>query len=351
MDAPPPSAADPVILDPAAVARFAHDLATAIGAVPAGPIALAVSGGPDSMAMLALAHAAHPGRVIAATVDHRLRPDAADEAAIVARWCLDAGIPHATLAPDRPPQGASIQAQARQLRYQLLGRWALGKDAAALLTAHHADDQAETFLMRAVRGSGPAGLAGIRQCWTWHPERWDGTGAGKARGLPVVRPLLGWRRATLRALAEAAALPFVDDPSNIDPRHDRTGVRALLAGSPALDVEGLARAAQHCAETDAAIAETVTWIERERLCLAPPDERVLDMAGLPRELRRRLVRRAIHHVRHHAPAAEGSWSDSANVEPLLDALEAGSGATQAGVSASARGDRWHFRPAPPRRSA
>jgi tRNA(Ile)-lysidine synthase len=338
-----------VTLDPAAVTRFARDLAGAIG-MPEGPVALAVSGGADSMAMLALAHAARPGRILAATVDHRLRADAADEAAMVARWCATAGIPHATLLPDRRPEGASIQAQARQLRYDLLGHWALGEGAAALLTAHHADDQAETFLMRAVRGSGPAGLAGIRDRWTWHAPRWRGEGSAEGPGLPVVRPLLGWRHATLRALAEGAGLPFVDDPANADPRHDRTGFRVLLGGAPLLDVEGLARAARHCAETDSALMETVAWLERTRGLSATPGECAIDMADLPRELRRRLVRRAIARIRQLAPAVEGSWSDAANVEPLLDALEAGSGATQAGVAASARGDRWHFRLAPPRRS-
>ncbi|MFV0623912.1 tRNA lysidine(34) synthetase TilS [Sphingomonas sp. ac-8] len=345
--APPPSAADPVTLDPAAVARFAHDLAAAIGAPRAGRIALAVSGGPDSMAMLALAQAALPGRILAATVDHRLRADAADEAAMVARWCADADIPHATLSPARPPHGASLQAQARQLRYDLLGEWALSHDAAALLTAHHADDQAETFLMRAVRGSGPAGLAGIRARWTWQPARWRGRADAEGPALIVARPLLGWRRATLRALA--AGVPFVDDPSNADPRHDRTGVRTLLAEAPLLDVPGLADAARHCAESDAALAEVVVWLERERLHAAEDDERRVDVRGLPRELRRRLARRAIAHVRD-AGRSEGSWSDATNIEPLLDALEAGGSATQAGVLASARGDDWRFRPAPPRRS-
>lgn len=342
-----------MILDPAAVARFARDLAAGIGpdtGDKTAPVALAVSGGPDSMAMLALAHAARPGRVIAATVDHRLRAGSADDAAMVARWCADAGIPHRTLVPAQPPRGASIQAQARQLRYHLLGEWALAAGAAALLTAHHADDQAETFLMRAVRGSGPAGLAGIRARWTWQPERWRHTGAAEGSGILVLRPLLGWRRATLRSLAEAAALPFVDDPANADPRHDRTGVRALVAQAPLLDVPGLAHAAQHCAEADAALAQMVGWAEGERLRDSGPGERCIDVAGLPRELRRRLARRAIGHVRSHAPHVEGSWSDAVNIEPLLDALEAGAGATQAGVRATARGDRWHFGPAPPRRS-
>jgi tRNA(Ile)-lysidine synthase len=336
--------------DTATVARFAHDLAAAIGAPPTGAIALAVSGGADSMAMLALAHAALPGRVYAATVDHRLRADAADEAAMVGRWCASVGIPHTILAPLQPPEGASIQAQARQARYDLLGAWALGTGATALLTAHHADDQAETFLMRAVRGSGPSGLAGIRTRWRLQPERWRGDAAAGPHGMLVVRPLLGWRRASLRAFATTAGLPFVEDPSNVDPRHDRTRFRALLAETPLLDVGGLARAAQHCAQMDAALAETIVLLEQDRVLAAPPEERCINVQGLPRELQRRMARRAIEHVRSMAQPAEGSWGAGTNIEPLLDALESGSGATHAGVAASAAGDRWRFRPAPPRRS-
>ncbi|WP_339501760.1 tRNA lysidine(34) synthetase TilS, partial [Pseudomonas canadensis] len=125
-------------------------------------IALAVSGGPDSMAMLALAAAAFPGQVHAATVDHRLRAAAAAEARMVAAWCANAGVPHTTLVVAEPIGPGSVQARARAVRYELLLPWAAEIGASCLATAHHADDQAETFLMRAALGSGVAGLAGIR---------------------------------------------------------------------------------------------------------------------------------------------------------------------------------------------
>jgi len=355
---PPASAADALNpLDPAWVERFRRDLQAALGKPFEATLALAVSGGPDSMAMLALAHASFPGRIAAATVDHRLRAASADEARMVADWCATAGIPHTTLQPQRRIFRSNIQADARHLRYDLLGQWAIETGAQALLTAHHCDDQAETFLMRARRGSGPGGLGGIRAQWRWERHRWH-KGYPKAgvaavadvAGVTVVRPLLDWRRDELRAIAEQAALPFVDDPSNADDRFDRVRMRQLLALNPWLDPVALARSARTCGESDAALAAMMDWIGRERTLASDVAERRIDMSGLPRELRRRLARDAIGYIRLIDGTTEGNWGDSTNIESLLDALDAGSSATQAGVMASAKGDIWTFRPAPPRRS-
>ncbi|WP_236694466.1 tRNA lysidine(34) synthetase TilS [Sphingomonas sp. Leaf343] len=336
MAVPPPSVGEARTIDAAQVDRFRTDVG-ALLADPPGidrPLALAVSGGPDSMAMLALATAGFPGRVIAATVDHRLRPDAADEAAMVAGWCADAEIPHRTLTLE-PLPGGNLHAEARAARYAILADWATGQGAQHLATAHHADDQAETFLMRANRGSGLAGLAGIR------PQR-------AYRNLTIVRPLLGWRRATLRAVAEAAALPFVDDPANDADRFDRTHLRRHLAGQNLLDPAALARSAGWCAEADADLRAMRDWLWSGRA--RSGDELAIDVADLPRALCRLLVRRAIEGVRTALAITHPTFSESTNVEALLDALQAGRSATQAGVMASPRGTTWYFREAPPRRS-
>nr|WP_299913821.1 tRNA lysidine(34) synthetase TilS [Sphingomonas bacterium] len=329
--------------DPALVARFRRAFGTVSGRAPGANerIALAVSGGPDSMAMLALAAAAFPGQVVAATVDHGLRPESADEAAMVAGYCAEIGVTHAILRITIPPEASdNLQSWARQERYALLRRWAVEAGAATLATAHHADDQAETFLMRAARGSGLSGLAAIRA----RQEIRVG-----AAVLAIVRPLLDWRGVALRAVAEAAAIPFVDDPSNADDRFDRTRFRALLRAAPWIDSGLVARAAAHLAEADAELRALIDLLWDER-ALVRGGAIELSIAGLPREARRRLARRSIAAVRADTASEAPDWSDATNIEPLLDSLEAGKSATQAGVMASAKGDIWHFREAPARRS-
>lgn len=326
-------------LDSALVRRFATSFVRIFERTPTAgaPLAVAVSGGPDSMALLALAASAWPGAVIAATVDHGLRASAAEECAMVAGVCAELGVRHATLA-GTIPAGASMQAQARALRYRLLIDWAAREGATALATAHQADDQAETFMMRATRGAGLSGLAGVRA-----------SRVIAETDLLLVRPLLDWRRAELRAIVRRAGLPFVDDPANDDPRHDRTRFRRLLNEHEWLDAPHIARAAGYLAEADAELRAIADWVWRERLRNGRGAGVKIDVSDLPRGLRRRLAQRAIGAVREAAAIDRPDWSPEANIEPLLDALERGKAATQAGVLVRPVGEMWHFRAAPARR--
>ncbi len=334
--------------DPGLVTRFRADVGSALGrAIERHErIALAVSGGPDSMAMLALAVAAFRGQVIAATVDHGLRREAAAEAAMVATYCAQMDVSHATLpvVEPRDPRD-NLHDWARGQRYALLKRWAVDASAHFLATAHHADDQAETFLMRAARGSGVAGLAGIRVRQQ----------LGGATPIDLIRPLLDWRVAELRAIAVASAIPFVDDPSNADDRFDRTAFRTLLRDTDVLDPRQIARSAAHAAEADAALRAMERWLWDSRKVTPtgvddPDFQSWLDMAGLPRELKRRLARSAIALVRTINSITSPDFSDASNIESLLDALDGGKSATQAGVLGVSKGTIWRFSAAPPRRS-
>lgn len=326
-------------LDPTQVARFAADVRRLLGAEEPGPerpLALAVSGGPDSMALLALAAGAFPGAAIAATVDHRLRQESAGEAAMVADWCDRAGVRQATLGLAKLPSG-NLHDRARTARYRALASWADGCGAIALATAHHADDQAETFLMRAMRGSGIAGLSGVRASTMLQAGR---------TGVKLIRPLLSYRRAELCSIAAAADMPTVDDPANADPRFLRSRLRGWLAEASWLPVEQFARSAAHLAELDDElnVLTDVWWTERQRPAALAAI--CLDVAGLPREVRRRLVRRGLAELQD--PFASEAAFDA--VEPLLDALDAGRAATQAEVLVRPSGDLWTFSRAPPRRS-
>jgi tRNA(Ile)-lysidine synthase len=169
--------------------------------------------------------------------------------------------------------------------------------------------------------------------------------------LALVRPLLGWRRTELRAIAEASGTTFVDDPSNTDDRFERVRVRHLLAAEPWLDAAGLARAAAHAAEAQAGLDAMTHWLweDRRRTPVGVDGQVWLDVTGLPRELRRRLARAAIRSVR----VANGLLPDfdlAANIEPLLETLDADRAATQAGVMVTPQDQLWRFAQAPPRRS-
>jgi len=305
-------------------ARFTQNLTRLIGDHNTARLGIAVSGGPDSLALLLLAHDAAPGRIAAATVDHGLRPAAADEAAMVAAVAADLGIPHATLRPDAPITG-SLQAGARRTRYNLLETWRIGAGLDWLLTAHHADDQAETMLMRLNRGAGVGGLAGIR--------------AVNGR---IVRPLLDWRRLELAAIVEAAGLVAIDDPSNRDARFDRARVRTALQHSGWIDPRAFAASAAHLADAHDALDWTVRRLAGERLT-GDGTSLSLDPADLPAELRRRLLAYTIDRL------DPGRNPPGPDIDRLLETLAAG-GKASIGALVATGGPVWRLAPAPPRRT-
>ncbi len=187
-------------------------------------LAVAVSGGPDSLALMVLADVwarAHGGSSLALTVDHRLRPEAALEAQQVAVWAAERGIAHRILTADAPPaETGGIQAAARALRYRLLTAACTEAGILHLLLGHHRDDQAETLLLRLQRGSGLSGLAGMAACQTLSSVR-------------LLRPLLEQPKAALIEFCAQHGLPPVMDPSNSAFTYDRVRWRALLAEADA----------------------------------------------------------------------------------------------------------------------
>jgi tRNA(Ile)-lysidine synthase len=215
---------------------------------------VAVSGGPDSTALLIMAAewARRHGktRIEAATVDHRLRPESADEAKAVAALCARLGVAHRILEWKGAKPASRLQERAREARYRLLVDHAKAIGADAILTAHHADDQAETVLFRLLRGSGVAGLRGMDLTTT-------------RDGMTIARPLIGLKKSALVAFAHARGAPFVDDPSNADPRFARTRLRALLTrlGEEGLDAEALDRLARRAGETEQALAHLTAEVE------------------------------------------------------------------------------------------
>lgn len=329
--------------DPALVGRFkaALDRLNPDG----GKIGLAVSGGPDSMAMLLLAHAAIPGQFEAATVNHGLRPEAADECALVAQVCAERGIPCAVL---KVSVGAgNVQAEAREARYEALGEWAMNRRLRALATAHHIDDQAETLIMRLNRGSGLPGLAGVRpRLLKVDPE----TG----RGFFLIRPLLECRRAELEAVVAQAGVVPVSDPTNADDGFDRVRIRKGLATADWLDPQGVAISAQLLFEAFDALTyvarnewdKGVTWEEGSWYRYFPYSHPLIEVEVLSRIFgefgkvvsRAELARLRERLVREKNASLAGVLATAAMVE-----VEDEAGRIEVVPC-------WTFRPEPPRRT-
>lgn len=322
---PPLNASDVI---GALAVRFAADLG-ALCDIANDRVLVAVSGGPDSIALLLLTQDAIGDRCLAATVDHGLRAESGDEAAWVADLCARRGIRHDILRdafPDRTGNTANVSARARALRYALLETHAAATGANRIATAHHADDQLETMIMRLNRGAGLSGLAGVRAA------------SGK-----VIRPLLGWRHAELVDLVAAHGIVPVDDPSNVSDLYDRARLRKALAQVDWLAVDRWAHSARALDDAEHAIEWSVDRIELDHLVRAP-GEANLD-PRVPFEIRRRLVERAVRHV---DPAAEIRGPALA---ATLTTLERGARTMLGNVVCTPEKDGiWRFTVAPPRRA-
>jgi tRNA(Ile)-lysidine synthase len=339
---------------------------------------LAVSGGPDSMALMWLAARwrnalARGPRLIAVTVDHGLRSEAAAEARDVKRLARSLDLPHRTMRWTGAKPKTGLPAAARSARYRLLAQAARADGATHILTAHTRDDQAETLLMRMLRGSGISGLAAMAR----ESER---------DGVRLARPFLNVSKSRLVATLKKAKVGFADDPTNRDLNFARPRIRAVM---PVLVAEGgdarnLARLASRLARANAAVEILVDGAERylalrdREASQAGFDARAFDakafaarafgakafdakaFAAMPEEIRLRLLLRAIDKFGHEGPAELGK------VETLLAALDragkAGEGRTRlkpglkprlkqtlAGALVSLTEGRIRVEPAPPRR--
>jgi len=313
-------------------------------------VILAVSGGPDSTALLFLAARWRAARkrgpkLIAVTVDHGLRPGSAREAAMVKRLAAGLKVEHRTVRWIGRKPDTGLQEAAREARYRLLVAAAGRAGARHILTAHTLDDQAETVLFRLARGSGLSGLAGIAR-------------SSALDGMTLIRPLLDIPKARLLSTLKAANIAFIEDPSNQDPRFARTRLRQL---APALAREGLdaarlAALARRLGRAEQAIARA-TEQALAHLCRkgsTEPREMVMDgreFAELPAEIALRVLGRAIGQIGREGPVELGK------LERLLAAVLR-SGATRsrvrrtlAGAMVTADADIIAVERAPPRRTA
>lgn len=318
-------------------------------------LVLAVSGGPDSVALMWLAARwrkalKHGPDLIVATVDHQLRAASSSEAREVKRLATTLGLPHRTLVWRDVKPHTGLPAAARAARYALLAKAARKAGAGAIVTAHTQDDQAETVIMRLSRGSGIAGLAGMAR----HSQR---------EGVVLMRPLLEIPKDRLIATLARAKIEFALDPTNRDPAFTRPRLRAMM---PALAAEGadarsLVRLAARLARAHAALELMADGAELYLRSLNGPQRGArsrieFDLAAFCRlsdEMRVRLLLRAIDRQGHEGPPELGK------VEALLGALGdalRGPGKAPprfrqslAGALIGISGDRLTIEPAPPRR--
>ncbi|EAQ36689.1 tRNA(Ile)-lysidine synthase [Nitrobacter sp. Nb-311A] len=316
-------------------------------------LVLAVSGGPDSMALMWLAARWRSAMtrgpdLIAVTVDHGLRRGSAREARDVKNLATSLGVTHRTLRWSGAKPESGLPAAARAARYRLLARTARANGASHILTAHTRDDQAETVLMRISRGSGIAGLSAMAR-------------ETMRDGFILARPFLNVPKSRLIATLKKAKIDYVEDPTNRDLNFTRPRLRALM---PALAEEGcdarnLARLASRLARANIALELLVDGAERYLAVqdgAERPGFRTEAFAALSEEIKVRLLLRMIDRVGCEGPAELGK------VEALLLALESAANhanagrrillrRTLAGAVVTLTSERISVEPAPPRRRA
>ncbi len=277
---------------------------------------LAVSGGADSVALMHMAHrwqaAVGPSapRLTVLSVDHRLRPGSGEEAQWVAEQARAIGLDSAILRWDAEKPSSSLQERARQARYSLMAGYAYANGLDALVTAHHLDDQAETFLMRLARGSGVDGLAGIPKSGQW-------------AGLAVHRPLLDLPKARLLATLEEFGVNWLEDPSNDDSQFERVRVRAAMEKLEGLGIgaEALARSASRLRRAQEALDLTADRFLESCASLSDAGYGQIRTEALrdsPEDIALRALTRVIRAV-----SGQVSTPNLAKLESLVQAVRSG----------------------------
>lgn len=268
-----------------------------------GRVAVAYSAGADSTALLLAAHERWPGQVHAIHIHHGLQAAADGFERLAREVCERQGIALTVVRVDaRAASGQSPEDAARRSRYRALAQAALELQADAVLLGQHADDQAETVLLALSRGAGLPGLAGMA-------ERFERDGA------VFGRPLLALASQTLRDWLVSEALPFVDDPSNADPRFTRNRIRQVLspawqAGFPGYR-EALARSARHAAQAQALLEE----LAAADLALTGEPPAIVALQSLSRPRQANALRQWLRRCAGHAPS-------EVQLDELLDQIAA-----------------------------
>jgi tRNA(Ile)-lysidine synthase len=283
-------------------------------------IGLAVSGGADSLALMLLAadfaaQTGSHGRFVVYSVDHRLRPEGAREAAFVCAEAKRLGLAARVLCWEGEKPATGLMAAARAARYRLIGAAMRADGCEVLVTAHHIADQAETVLMRLAHGSGTEGLRGM-------------DAEAEIGGVRVVRPLLGTEPEALRALVAARGLTPVADPSNADTDYERVRWRALLPDLAALglDARRIAGFSARMRQADAAL-DAMARGALAGVRFAPDGGAALERAlltGLPEAVATRLLGLVLDRVsggrRRHALAALEALAERLRRGPLRATL-------------------------------